>query len=147
MRPYEKYQPCPQNNEGVVVMHARYAQVQGAQLRYEPLPHKTTLGYWTNAKDYATWEFSVAASGKFTVEILQGCGRGSGGSEVEFSVGDQTVTTKVEDTGGFQNFVARQIGTIEIKTAGRHTLTVKPKSKPGVAVMDLREVRLIPVAE
>jgi len=31
------------------------------------------------------------------------------------------------------------------KEAGRHALTVKPKTKPGAAVMDLRQVVLKPV--
>ena len=50
----------------------------------------------------------------------------------------------VKDTGGFQNFEAREVGTIKIEKAGRHTLIVKPKTKPGVAVMDLRQVVLKP---
>ena len=39
---------------------------------------------------------------------------------------------------------ARDIGAIKIEKAGRHTLTVKPHSKPGAAVMDLRLVTLKP---
>ena len=48
----------------------------------------------------------------------------------------------VQETGGFQNFVRREIGTVKIDRPGRYTLAVKPRKKPGVAVMDLREVRL-----
>ena len=50
----------------------------------------------------------------------------------------------VEDTGGFQEFRARVIGTVRIDAAGRHTLTVRPKSKAANAVMDLRTVMLRP---
>ena len=50
----------------------------------------------------------------------------------------------MKDTGGFQNFEAREVGTLKIEKAGRHTLTVKAKTKPGVAVMDLRQVVLKP---
>jgi hypothetical protein len=50
----------------------------------------------------------------------------------------------VEETGGFQNFVRRPLGRVTLDKAGRHTLTVKPRSKPGVAVMDLREMVLTP---
>jgi hypothetical protein len=83
--------------------------------------------------------------GKFRVEILQGCGTGSGGSEVEFTVGEQKLAMTVEETGGFQNFVRREIGALELAEPGRFTLAVKALKKPGVAVMDLREVRLIPM--
>ena len=34
--------------------------------------------------------------------------------------------------------------TERVKVSGRHTMTVKPKTKPGVAVMDLRQIVLKP---
>jgi arylsulfatase A len=34
---------------------------------------------------------------------------------------------------------------LTIEKAGRYTLTVKPNTKPGAAVMDLRQVVLKPV--
>ena len=33
---------------GAVVLHARHATVHGRTLRYEPQPHKNTVGYWTD---------------------------------------------------------------------------------------------------
>jgi hypothetical protein len=50
----------------------------------------------------------------------------------------------VKETGGFQKFEPREVGTLTIDTPGRHTLTVRAKSKPGAAVMDLRQVALVP---
>jgi arylsulfatase A len=142
--PNPDYKPNPQNKDGVITMHARTALVKGVRLRYEPLPHKTTLGFWTSTADSAEFDFTVEKPGTFTVEVLQGCGKGSGGAEVELAVGDEKLTFTVKDTGGFQNFEAREVGTLKIEKAGRHTLIVKPKTKPGVAVMDLRQVVLRP---
>ena len=92
----------------------------------------------------ATFEFELAKPGTFAVEVLQGCGKGSGGSEVEVSAGESKLTFTVKYTGGFQNFEAREVGTLAIDKPGRHTLTVKPLKKPGLAVMDLRQVVLRP---
>jgi hypothetical protein len=58
----------------------------------------------------------------------------------------QTLTTLVEDTGHFQNFKERKLGTVRIDKPGRAVLSVKVKAKPGIAVMDLRQVTLTPVA-
>ena len=138
------YHPNPQDKEGIIHMHARTARVHGIMLRYEPLPHKDTLGYWVRQDDWASFEFEVKTPGKFDVEMLVGCGNGSGGSEVEVTVGEQKLTFTVEETGGFQNFVPTTVGTLTLEKAGRHLLTVKPLKKPGVAVMDLRQVRLVP---
>ncbi len=142
--PNPDYRPNPQAKDGTVTLHARTARVHGRQLRYEPLPHKLTLGYWTEPGDFATWEFTVTQPGTFAVEVLHGCGQGSGGSEVEVSSGESKLTFTVKDTGGFQNFEARAVGTLTIGTPGRHTLTVRPLKKPGLAVMDLRQVVLKP---
>jgi arylsulfatase A len=113
-------------------------------LRYEPLPHKTTLGYWVRPEDWASWQFTVTKPGKFRVEVLQGCGKEQGGSEVEVAVGAQALKFTVEDTGHFQNFKARDLGTVTIDKPGRQTLTIKPKTKAKAAVMDVRQVTLKP---
>jgi hypothetical protein len=131
--------------DGRILLHARDAVVHGRTLRYEPEPHKDTLGYWSNPSDWAEWEFEVPAAGTYAVQTLQGCGKGSGGSVVNFAVGEQSLKATVQDTGGFQNFVSRDIGRIRLEKAGRYTLSVKPVEKPGVAVMDLRSVTLTPV--
>ena len=143
-KPNPGYVPNPQAKDGAIAMHARTAEVHGTMLRYEPLPHKTTLGYWVNATDWASFEFTVTQPGMFTVEVLQGCGKGQGGSEVEVAVGGQLLTFIVEDTGHFQNFKARDIGTVKINDPGRHTLTIKPVKKAAAAVMDVRQVTLKP---
>lgn len=131
------------NPDGEIRLHARDALVLGDVLRYEPQPFKDTLGWWTRAEDSAAWRFKVSEPGAYEIVALHGCGDGSGGSRVEFAVGDQRRVLDVEATGGFQNFVLRSLGEMEL-AAGEHTLTVKPLSKPGLAVMDLREVILRP---
>lgn len=59
-----------------------------------------------------------------------------------FRSAGQTLTFTVEETGHFQRFVPRTIGTVKIEKAGKYTLAVKPKTKPKGAVMDLRRVTL-----
>jgi arylsulfatase A len=147
MKPNPDYVPNPQSREGVVTLPARMAEVHGVQLRYEPLPHKNTLGFWTRADDWAAWEFMLTKPGAFAVEVLQGCGKGQGGSEIEVSLDGQALTFTVEDTGHFQNFKARTIGRVKLDKAGRYTLAVKVKKKAAGAVMDLRAVTLKPVSD
>ena len=63
----------------------------------------------------------------------------------EVIVAGQTLSFTVEDTGNFQNFKVREIGQVKLEKAGRHTLTVRPRSKAKAAVMDLRQVTLLRV--
>jgi arylsulfatase A-like enzyme len=133
-----------QSSDGTILLHARDVTIHGTTVRYEPQTNKNTIGYWTKKEDWVSWNFEVKQPGTFEVEILQGCGKGSGGAEVEFSVAEQTLPMKVIDTGHFQNFLSRKIGQVHLEKSGTYTLAVKPKTKPGVAVMDLRSVNLIP---
>src|SRR5262249_11791518 len=137
----------PQAKDGSITLPARTAEVHGLQLRYEPLPHKNTLGFWTRAEDHASWEFVVTRGGAVRVEGLQGCGKGQGGSGVELAAAGKTLAFTVEDTGHFQNFKARDVGKLTIEKPGRYTLEVKPKKKAAAAVMDLRAVTLRPAGE
>lgn len=164
-------QPAPRlrpAEDGSILLHAKDAAIHGTTVRYEPQPNKNTIGYWTKKDDWVSWEFETTKSGTYHVNILQGCGKGSGGSEVELTftaaesskVGEKhkdaregqqakaagTLKFTVEDTGGFQNFVSRDIGTVELP-AGVYTLAVKPLSKPGLAVMDMRSVTLKPAEQ
>lgn len=127
--------------DGVLHLHARDAFVHGEVLRYEPQPFKNTLGWWMRPEDWVDWRFTPPQAGRYRVEALHGCGDGSGGSEVEFAVGGVKLVLNVKATGGFQNFQWAALGEVEL-AAGEQRLSVTPKHKPGLAVMDLREVRL-----
>ncbi len=138
------YAPNLQAPNGSIRLPGSKAEVHGVMLRFEPAPHKNTLGYWVRADDWASWEFDVKKPGAFVLEGLIGCGNGSGGSVVEFRVDDQTLRFTVPVTGGFQNFVKQSLGRVTLAAKGRHRLEIHVISKPGPAVMDVRELILEP---
>jgi len=142
--PNWKPSPIAAPASGPVLLHSRDAFVHGAVLRYEPQPFKNTLGWWGRPDDWAEWIFELPTAGRYSLEILQGCGKGSGGSEVAFSVAGQQWVTTVLDTGHFQNFTNRTLGEVQLP-AGVHSLQVRPIKKPGGAVMDLRQIVLHPI--
>jgi hypothetical protein len=132
--------------KGDIRLFAKDARVHATNMRYESQTYKNTLGFWTKPEDWADWEFDVPAAGNYEVEITQGCGKGSDAAEVAVECGGTTLKFTVQDTGHFQNFIQRTIGEMQLP-AGKQTLAVKPQTKPGAAVMDLRRVVLRPVAE
>lgn len=146
-----------QRADGTIVLLATNATVHGKTIRYEPQPHKNTIGFWTKADDWVSWNFSVSAPGTFEVKLTQACGKGSGGSEVTFSVRPRfaaqlgadnsiaTINDIVPDTGGFTNWTNRVIGTFTMAKPGEYSIEVKPVNKPGLAVMDLRAILLTPL--
>jgi hypothetical protein len=129
--------------DGSITLAAHNAVCHGRLLRYEPQAHKNTIGYWADEKDWCEWKFKATKPGSFKVILLQGCGKGQGGSAVQVVAAGQTLDYTVEDTGHFQNFVERPAGTIKLEKPGDVTLEIRAAKKAKGAVMDVRQVRLV----
>jgi arylsulfatase A-like enzyme len=140
-------QPVPKGDAratGLVILEARSADVHAHKLRYEFPPQKDTLGFWVDASDWVSWDCVIPEAGQYAVEVLQGCGKGSSGSQVEVTVGEKPLNFYVEETGHFQRFVPRQVGVLDLPQ-GKTTVSVKVLQKKGGAVMDLRRLTLVRV--
>jgi len=136
--------PLEQAKDGSITFQAVNAKVHGTSARYESGGGKDNIGYWTNPSDYVTWAFKVTRPGTFNAEVSLACA-GVGGSEYVLAVAEQELTATVKDTGGWTNFATEKLGTVKITKAGTYTLSVKPKTMPGSAVMNLKSVTLVPI--
>ncbi len=127
-----------------IVLAAHNVIVHGEKLQYEPLPYKNTVGYWVNPADWCEWSFE-APPGEYAVELLQGCGEGQGGSRVRMQIDDATIDFEVLETGHFQNFRWREMGSVTLTEQTSHQLSLKVLELANFAVMDVRKIRLVPV--
>jgi hypothetical protein len=141
-KPDEKPKRIVQLGDGSVILSARDATVHGTRLRYERA--KSTLGYWSNADDWVSWEFEITQPGNLIVDLTESCGPDSAGSHYTVEVGDQKLKDKVQETGSFRLFRVRRLGTLQFEKPGLYTLSVRAQDKPQFAVMDLRSIRLSP---
>lgn len=127
----------------------RSRQPDSMKLRYEPQPFKNTIGYWVSPHDFAQWNIDLEKPGIFNVEILQGCGAGQGGSRMQVSIEPEsglsasTIDFVVEETGHFQDFRWRHLGTVELNHADTYQMTVKVLELAHQAAMDIRAMQLI----
>lgn len=133
-----------QGIDGMIDLPAGHATTFSKKMRYEPKEVKNCLGFWADENDWAQWRFAVHAPGKFKLEVYQGCGAGNGGSEVGVWINDKEHKFTVADTGGFQNWEARDLGIVEL-AKGDQLVSIKPNNKTGSAVMDIHKVVLTPV--
>ncbi|HEY8750959.1 MAG TPA: hypothetical protein VIM11_23445 [Tepidisphaeraceae bacterium] len=139
--PAPEGKPIIQADDLSITLHAHDATVHGVNLRYEFRPDKNTLGYWSNPKDWVSWDFEVKKPGKFNVVAMQGS---PGTKEITITVADQTINYSTKNTGSFHTFTFLEVGTVTFDKPGIQTLTLKPKAATG-PVMDLRQVILLPV--
>jgi hypothetical protein len=130
--------------DGSITLHAKDATTWSENMRYESKPEKNCLGFWTEADDFAEWEFQVSKPGKYKVRVSYGCGGGNHGSEVELKQAGQSLKWTTQDTGGFQKWQDAALGEIEIQEAGLQRLVIDPVNKVKAAVLDVQKVVLTP---
>ncbi len=114
LTPAPEGKPIIQAGDLSIELHARDATVHGTNLRYENKPEKNTLGYWSNGKDWVSWDFELKKPGKFIVFAMHGSG---GGSEIEIAVGEQKLNWTTKNTGSYHTFTFLEVGTAD---AARH---------------------------
>lgn len=131
-----------QQGAGDINLNAHFAETYGEKLRFEPQPHKNTIGYWVNPEDWCRWRIYVETPGTYDLTIHQGCGKGHGGSEVAIKSAEQVIKFIVEDTGHFQNFKPRTIGQFQFDKPGVYNIDIRPIKKAKVAIMDVRLMEL-----
>jgi|694.fasta_scaffold69498_2 arylsulfatase A-like enzyme len=136
------------NTPSGIILTAAESTPHGKRIRYEPETYKNVVGYWTEVDDWVEWNTTIPVDGTYRLEIHCGCGAGNGGSlvnvEIENNSQVQTVPWTVRDTGHFQNIVIEQLDDLKL-TAGSAILRVKPQKKAAAAVVDIREIHLIPL--
>ena len=140
--PAPEGKPIVQSDDLSIILHAHDAAVHGMNLRYEFRPDKNTLGYWSNPKDWVSWDFEVKKPGKFNVVVMQGS---PGSKEIRIAVGEQTINYTTKNTGSFHTFTFLEVGTLTFDKPGMNTLTLKPAPTVKGSVMDLRQIFLLPI--
>ncbi len=142
LTPAPEGKPIVQSDDLSITLHARDSTVHGVTLRYEFKPEKNTLGWWSNPRDWVSWDFQVKRGGRYIVVVMYGS---SGGKDIEIGVAGQKLNFTTKDTGGYHTFTFFEAGRVTFDGLGMQTLTVKPSVKTGGGVMDLRQIILLPV--
>jgi len=123
--------------DGSIDLLAADATINGGTARLQG----DNIGYWLDPKGTLSWTFD-AVRGEVEVELEYSCEKGSEGSTFAVEVGGQTLTGKVESTGSWSTFKRVKLGKVALVVPGKMDLVVKPLSKPGLAVMNLKAIRL-----
>jgi alpha-L-fucosidase len=129
-----------QASDGSIELKAMDAKLNGG-LGYES--DKDCIGYWTNQADTVEWEFEAVRS-EPRLEIELAAPDDSARAQFEIQVAGQSIKGTVPKTGSWSKFVKLDLGKVSIVAPGKTKLVVKPLSKPGLGVMNLRAIRLKP---
>jgi len=103
------------------------------------------IGYWTDMSDSARWVVSVSKAGMYDVIAIVSCDSNSAGSKFSLRLDQQELFADVPTTKGWCDYTTVNVGRVTLNKTGDETITIVPTAKPGVAVMNLREVVLKPL--
>ena len=140
----ETNSPIQPQADGVLQLDARAATIYGKAAKFfEGKPD--FIGAWTDAADYLSWPVSFSASGVYVVELNYACAPGSDRTLFEIEAGGQSTVSRImDDTGSWYDYEVFNLGEFRVNNAAPQTLTLKPRQKPGQAVMNLAWLRFIP---
>jgi tRNA A-37 threonylcarbamoyl transferase component Bud32 len=117
-------------------------------IRYEKIGtpgapnYRDNIGLWRSKDEYVTWDVTIPQPGTYEVEITYAAPARTGG-EYTVEVVGKKLKAKTEDTGGWEKFAPRTIGTLKINKAGHATITVRPVASPkGGGLMNLQALTL-----
>jgi putative membrane-bound dehydrogenase-like protein len=102
------------------------------------------LGYWSSLDDQAAWAVEVPRPGKYTVMFDYACEDSSAGNVYQLRAGDASLTGKVAGTGNWDTYKQTGIGEVRL-AAGRQQVVLRSAGKIKGAMIDLKEIRLVPV--
>ncbi len=126
--------------DGALQLKAVDATVNGNTAKLE----ESHIGLWTVASDFVAWKAMVTKPGTYAVSLEYACLPTSENSEFEIAIGTAKIAGKIAATGGWRDFKTVNLGEITLDQPGIVEATVKATKKPGLAVMNLRSVRLTP---
>ena len=133
------------SKDGALVLLPHDATLDGPSLKVEQVgvigDVKYNLGYWLDPAEFASWPIAGQRAGKYRVVAELGCKNESAGAMASIECGSSRVEFRVEGTGGWQDYRAVSLGTIEIPE-GNSVISLRAKTKPGEAVVNVRSIRL-----
>ncbi len=129
--------------DGSFELAAKDADVHGQTARYEHGGGKDNIGYWTDAGDWVSWTLRCEKPGEYDVAMTVAAAADSADAEFTVEVGPQQLEGRVPATGSWTERKTLELGRVKL-AAGDQVLTVKAKTKPGYAVMNLFGVKLTP---
>jgi hypothetical protein len=137
--------------DGMLVLDATEADLNTRAARVEEIGGRQNIGAWTDEHDEVAWDVEPPPAGRYRVELEMSCQPGSDGDEFVVQIGAHTLRGVTKATAGWSDFVRTRAGEVTIENpteaSGRTRIAVRPGGSLRHALMNLREVRLVPVVK
>ena len=132
--------------DGSLSLGAEDAEIHGHTTQLEGKKNgPKNIGYWRNADNWISWSGRIDKPGKYKVEMVYSCPSASKGTTFDLEIGAAKLDGTVAATDGWDDYKSHPIGEVTIDKPGPLEVVLRPKKKPGDAIMNLRSIALRPV--
>lgn len=131
-------------DDGTLMLAASTCEVYGPTLLY--MPEDNALGYWNSNEDYCLWSVDVPRSGDYRLSMEWSCDASCADNGFAFESPSSQFVGSVPSTETWQSHATRDFGVIQL-AAGQQRVLFRAEGPINEALLDLRWVKLTPVAE
>jgi alpha-L-fucosidase len=126
--------------KGNLTLRADDVELHGSQIQIETKDVQANIGFWDKPEDWISWKAQITKPGNFKVSASLASANGD--SEIAVEVGDKSLSQKIPQTAGWNEFRTVEIGEIEINRAGEVVVKVRPADANNWKPVNLRFVKL-----
>ncbi len=139
--PGNKPQIITPDDDGVLRLTASTAEIRGGEITFET--EFANIGCWHHQNDSATWKVNLPQSGPYDIYIDAACATAAAGNRFRIHGLSESLTESVVSTGGWDRYRQKLLGT-SMLNAGVNVVSMRPADPVKQALIDLRELRLVP---
>jgi hypothetical protein len=132
--------------DGGIKAPAELAEIIGNSAKLEA-GNPSNVGGWSDAGDELDWSVSIGHAGNYRVLVDLACPNGVEGSRITVGIGGSQIRGMVPATGGWTSYKTVDLGIVRVNKLGTETLSLRATAMPHGNVMNLRSIRLEPVAQ
>jgi alpha-L-fucosidase len=129
-----------QDADGRLALPAPLADIHGSSAQVESKYGAPNIGFWTNARDWVSWQFQIDRPGRFNVTAE--LATPAAGSKFELTVANEKLSVEVSSTSDYGKFKTVKLGAVQIGR-GPQELSIKPVRNQWQPI-NLREIVLTP---
>jgi hypothetical protein len=136
--------PARQARDGSIRLTADGAEIDGQAAKLEGGDKKYVV--WMGSSDGGIlWPAVVDQPGRFDVMVTYSLAQTGKASNVMLSAGGQSIAGNVLPGHGWDDFKTANLGTVDIRSKGDLQVALTSSTAPGVHIMNLRSVELVPL--
>lgn len=130
--------------DGVLTLTPDDAEIHGDRIQVENRGGRSNLGFWDRPEEFVSWKVEGMKPG--TYRVVVSCATVHDGAAIALEAAGATRDAKVPGTGSWDTFADVDLGQVELTDAKPTTVTVRARDAASWKALNLRDVKLSPVA-